>query len=193
LSTKDRRFFFPERHRSLGMKEISSRLERLGTKVLAVRTRRPDLTDDNLYPQIQRTEDGLIGLLEQYEFKIIDHAYLVGDRITFIMMLESDRLSDCTLHLGPPVWVENSERFLERWRKDGASPPFINDGRWVVMADRECPCASDLLRKRFKDAALGNAFRKLEDIEVFDHRSTVVPEFEEALSKMLDKRFAWER
>ncbi len=59
------------------MDEIVLRLARLGTKVVAIRTDRPDLTDDNLYPQTQRTADGLIGLLEQYGFRVIDHAYLI--------------------------------------------------------------------------------------------------------------------
>ncbi len=190
---KDRRFFFPDPVRPLGMDEIVLRLARLGTKVVAIRTDRPDLTDDNLYPQTQRTADGLIGLLEQYGFRVIDHAYLIDEKVSFVIMLENDRLSDCTLHTGPPVWVSNSEKFLERWRKDGASIPFIKEGRWVVMADREHTYASDMLRKRFKNAALGNAFRKLECIEVFDHAATLVPGFEDVLSKMMDKRFAWER
>ena len=139
-----------------------------------VRVPRPDLTDDNLYPQVQRTGDGYIGLLDKFEFKVIDHAYLVGDSISFVMMLENDTLSDCTLHLGPPVWVGNSENFLNRWQKEGASRPFIKDGRWVVMAEREHPYAADLLRERYSDAALGSAFRKMMTIEEFDHSATLV-------------------
>jgi len=61
------------------------------------------------------------------------------------------------------------------------------------MAEREHPYATDLLRKRYREAALGSAFRKMGSIEVFDHAATLVPEFQEILSKMLDKRFAWER
>jgi len=191
--TKDRRFFFPDQAILFDMDEIEKRLDRLGTKVVLVRVPRPDLTDDNLYPQVQRTGDGYIGLLDKFEFKVIDHAYLVGDSISFVMMLENDTLSDCTLHLGPPVWVGNSENFLNRWQKEGASRPFIKDGRWVVMAEREHPYAADLLRERYSDAALGSAFRKMMSIEVFDHSATLVSEFQEILSKMLDKRFAWER
>ena len=190
---KDRRFFFPDPVIPLDMDEIERRLGRLGTKLVTVRTRRPELTDDNLYPQIQRTGEGLLGLLDQFEFKVVDHAYQVGDDISFIMIVENDKLSDCTLHLGPPVWVNNSEKFLDRWQKEGASRPFIKDGRWVVMAEREHPYAADLLRERFRDAALGSSFRKMETVEVFDHPATLVPEFQELLSKILDKRFAWER
>ncbi len=189
----DRRFFFPNPLETFETNEIAKRLDRLGSKVVAVRAERPDLTDDNLYPQMQRTSEGLNGLLDQYGFKVMDHTYLAGDVITFVIMLESDRLSDCMLHLGPPVWVANSEKFLERWEVEGASPPFIKDGRWAVMADREHTYASDLLRRRFKDAALGNSFRKLVSIEVFDHDTVKDHGFEEALTKMLDKRFAWER
>jgi tRNA nucleotidyltransferase (CCA-adding enzyme) len=189
----DRRFFFPEPAEPFNIKEIIKRMGRLGTKVVAVRTARPDLTDDNLYPQTQRTAEGLIGLLGQYGFNIIDHAYLVEERISFVMMLETDRLSDCKLHVGPPVWVSNSEKFLERWRKEGADLPFILDGKWAVMADRENTDAADLLRKRFKESALGSAFRKMEEIEVFDNRDLLEPGFEEVLCKILDKRFPWER
>ncbi len=189
----DRRFFFPNPVEPFETDEISKRLDRLGSRLVALRTERPDLTDDNLYPQIQRTSEGLNGLLEQYGFKVMDHTYLADDAITFLIMLESDRLSDCTLHMGPPVWVANSERFLERWEVEGASRPFIKDGRWTVMADREHTYAADLLQRRFKDAALGNSFRKLGSIEVFDHDAIIAQGFEGILTKMLDKRFSWER
>jgi tRNA nucleotidyltransferase (CCA-adding enzyme) len=189
----DRRFFFPGPAIPLDMDEIMKRLNRLGTKVVTVRTHRPDLTDDNLYPQIQKTVEGLLGLLDQFGYKVIDRAYLAGDDVSFMIMLENDKLSDCTLHLGPPVWVSNSENFLKRWQEEGASRPFIKDGRWVVMAEREHPYAADLLRERYRVASLGSAFRKMESIEVFDHSASLVPEFREILSKMMDKRFVWER
>lgn len=189
----DRRFFFPNPAETFGNDVIAERLKRLGSRVVAVRTERPDLTDDNLYPQIQRTSEGMNGLLDQFGFKVMDYTYLADDAITFLIMLESDRLSDCMLHMGPPVWVANSDKFLARWEVEGASPPFIKDGRWAVMADREHTFAADLLQRRFKDAALGNSFRKLGTIEVFDHDAILVQGFEEILTKMLDKRFAWER
>ena len=190
---KDRRFFFPNPAIPLDMNEIERHLGKLGTRTVTVRTQRPDLTEDNLYPQVQKTGEGLIGLLDQFGFMVVDHAYLVGDDILFIMILENDRLSDCTLHLGPPIWVSNSDKFLERWKEEGAGQPFIKDGRWVVMAEREHPYAADLLRERYREAALGSSFRKMETVEVFDHSATLVPEFQGLLSKILDKRFAWER
>ena len=61
------------------------------------------------------------------------------------------------------------------------------------MAEREHPYAADLLRERYREAALGSSFRKMETVEVFDHSATLVPEFQGLLSKILDKRFAWER
>ncbi|HEY3420353.1 MAG TPA: CCA tRNA nucleotidyltransferase, partial [Methanomassiliicoccales archaeon] len=190
---KDRRFFFPITARPFTVLQLADSLDRYGTKVVGVRTQRPDLTDDNLYPQTQKTMEGLVGLLEQHGFNVIDQTYQVGQRIVYTMMLESDELSDCTLHMGPPVWVENSTKFLERWRKEGASLPFIKDGRWAVMANREYTKAADVLRDKFKDAALGSAFRKMEEIEVLDHRQLLSSGFEEILSKMLDKRFPWEK
>ena len=193
LRSADRRFFYPARAAPFEVSEISDRLARLGTKVVAVRTIRPDLTDDNLYPQLRKTADGLIALLDQFGFKVVDSAYLATETVIFVMMLEDDRLSDCTLHLGPPVWVSNSEKFLERWQKEGTGQPFIKDGRWVVMARREHPQASDLLMERFMDAALGSSFRKLDYVEVYGNEAALMPEFQEVLSKMLDKRFSWER
>ena len=189
----DRRFFFPEPANPLTIDEISKRLDILGTKIVAVRTERPELTDDNLYPQTQKTADGLVALLGQYGFIVVDQAYWVADKVTFVMMLEADKLSECTIHTGPPVWVENSEKFLERWKKEGASLPFIKGSKWVVMARREHPYAANLLQKRFKEAALGSAFRKMDGFEVLDHQTIVTPGFEEIVSQIMDKRFAWER
>ena len=170
LKDPDRRFFFPAPVQPLELGKIMAMLETYGTKIVAVTTVRPDLTDDNLYPQTGRTADGLIGLLEQFGFKVIDSAYLADEKIFFVMMLENDtavRLLRCTWarRCGWPI----PGKFLERWKEEGAGLPFIKEGRWAVMARREHRNAADLLRNRFKEAALGSAFRKLEDVEVFDH------------------------
>ncbi len=190
---QDRRFFLPEPGEPFSLHHLVNMIDGFGTKVVGIRTPRPDLTDDNLYPQVQKTMDGLAGLLAQHGFNVIDQAYLVDDKIAFAIMLETDTLSECALHMGPPVWVGNSVKFLERWQEEGASLPFIKDGRWAVLAHRENPNAAKLLQNKFKDAALGNAFRKMEETEVFDHRELLMPGFEEILSKMMDKRFPWEK
>ena len=186
------RFFFPRPREPLDLRSIGEMLEERGTGIVMATVERPKLIDDNLYPQVRRSLDGLCALLESHDFRIVDRAYQVAEGLRFIVELESLQLSPARRHSGPPAWIENASSFLERWNKEGVGRPFLEDGHWMVIAPRPYPTAPDLVRSKFSTAALGSDLRALKGLEVEGGPDAIKEENRAALSALLDKRMNWE-
>jgi tRNA nucleotidyltransferase (CCA-adding enzyme) len=186
------RFFFPDPREPWDLLSIDKTLAERGTGVVIATMQRPRLIDDNLYPQVRRSLDGLCALLESHEFRVVDRAYLVDEGLRFIVELESLTLSPARRHLGPPAWIENASSFLERWSQEGVSRPFLENGHWAVIAPRPYPKATDLVRSKFSTAALGSDLRALKGLEVEGGPDAIKEENRAALSALLDKRMRWE-
>lgn len=185
-------FFFPRNREPLPMSEMSEMIAERGTSVIIASFDRPDIIDDNLYPQIRRTHEGLLNLLKVEDFVVVDSAFHPGERISFVYELPEDVLPRCRKHVGPPVWIEHSERFLEKWGKGGMSRPFIEQGRWNVLVEREFTNAVDLLIKKVESTALGSEFKRMLGYGVIGGDEVFEPGNEPVLSSLLDKRMNWE-
>ena len=48
---------------------------------------------------------------------------------------------------------QNAQFFLDRWAGAGLSESFLDNGRWVVMAERAYSDASQLIETRLSQAA----------------------------------------
>jgi len=185
-------FFFPRERKPLPDEEITWSISERGTSVVVAAFDRPDIIDDNLFPQVRKTFEGLMNLLGEFDFVVVDSAFLVDDRVYFVFELENEVLPRCRRHVGPPVWMEHSERFLEKWATAGMSAPFIKGGRWIVLVQREFPNALDLLESRVERTALGNEFKDLAGYIVAGGEEIFEPIFHGALSALIDKRKNWE-
>jgi tRNA nucleotidyltransferase (CCA-adding enzyme) len=185
-------FFFPRERSPITMSEMEDMIALRGTSIVIASFDRPDIIDDNLYPQIRKTQEGLLSLLRERDFVIIDADFHVGDRISFVFELQDDVLSRCHRHVGPPVWMTHSKRFLDKWENSGLSPPFIDNGRWIVLAEREFTNALDLLAREAGKAALGSDFKQMEGYHVTGGNEVFAPGMEPVLSSLMDKRINWE-
>jgi tRNA nucleotidyltransferase (CCA-adding enzyme) len=194
LAAPDQKFFFPRPLRQFSTDELEAAMEARGTGLCAIRMPRPDIIDDNLYPQVRRTQEGVVALCCDKGFEVLDSSYSVSDdHITIVIEVASEILSNASLHEGPPALNENSEQFLQRWRAEGISNPFIRDGRWVVLAQREHPHLAEMLRACMGLAAMGSDLRDLKDIKVLDAQEMMTSGMEMAITAHYDKRLPWER
>lgn len=185
-------FFFPRQREPLELDVIRSMLDERGSGLLLVRMERPALIDDNLYPQVRRSLDGICALLSSHDFRVIDGAYHVAEDLSFVLELEELVLSRGRRHSGPPAWIENASSFLERWGKEGLSRPFLEGGHWMVVAPRDHPSADDLIKVKLYTAALGSDIRKHMAAEVLMGAEVLTEENRPLLSALLDKRMSWE-
>jgi tRNA nucleotidyltransferase (CCA-adding enzyme) len=190
LAQPDERFFFPSERAGLNEEAIREYFEETGYKVLIVSSPRPDGIDDNIYPQTRKTTEGIKTILEKGDFEVLDSVFEIGQDVRIAFLLTTDSISDCHKHVGPPVWMDNSEGFLSRWKGQSVGEPYIEGGRWVVMVRRNHSTAFSLLVEEMTKASLGSAFRGL-DLQVISHERVISGGFESTLTELLDKRLPW--
>ncbi len=171
LADPAEKFFFPVKKGQISAEAFRRAMMERGTAMIVLRMARPKLTDDDLYPQVRKTLDGIAALLSSEGFEVLDKAFHVSCDLAFVIELSSNKLSASMKHAGPPVWIANSSMFLERWRSEGIGPPFIEDGHWAVVMKRPYVSAAFLIEDKFKDAAVGRALRKPEQMSVHDRSS----------------------
>jgi tRNA nucleotidyltransferase (CCA-adding enzyme) len=192
LRRPSERFFFPQARSPLEVGDMKALIDRRGTGLLVVELNRPRIIDDNLYPQVRRTLDGLCSLLTSHDLRIVGKSYHVAETVDFVIELESLTLPLGRWHGGPPAWVENSQAFLERWEKEGLSRPYLENGHWAVIAPRAYTHAEELVRSRMHTAALGSDLRGLEGLTVTSGPSVFTEDRRKMLSSLLDRRANWE-
>lgn len=150
--------FFPQPPTPLDESAVRNHLEDRDTTAIAVVFDAPDLVDDQLYPQLYRSRDGLVRGLEDAEFDVLRAATWAEDRAVLFVELVVADLPAIERHAGPPVHVETHARgFYEKYVEDErAYGPFVDeDGRYVVERERDIRSAVEFARQRILDVALG--------------------------------------
>lgn len=154
--------FFPDPTEPLGEAAVREHLQDRGTTAIAVVFDAPDLVDDQLYPQLYRSRDGLVRGLEDAGFDVLRADTWADEHAVLFVELTVATLPAIERHAGPPVHVEgHAEGFYEKYAAEAAEGdtvygPFIDeDGRYVVERDRGVRSAADFARERLFDVALG--------------------------------------
>ena len=194
LTLPQESFFFPKAVKIWSVKTIRAELQERGSRLLVFSLNRPEMTEDNLYPQLRRTLDGVRRLLESWSFPVVDGAYSIKEKeVVFAFELLNDELPRMRLHKGPPVWTENAQRFLEKWKEKSYGEVFIENGCWVAKVPRTHRTAKELIEKEIKGAALGSDFRTLSGLKIRNHREALRAELKADLTLLLDKTPPWKR
>jgi len=142
--------FFPANPESFDAAELQQRLARRATTAVAVRFETPDIVDDQLYPQLEKSRSGIESGLEHHGFDVFRSAHMVdttSDTAVLLFELTTARLPAVERHEGPPVAVrEHAAGFLQTYvdRSDCVGP-FIDGDRYVVERPREWTDAVEYL------------------------------------------------
>lgn len=110
----------------------------------------PPMAKDALAGKVRRMLDSVLHALERSGFRVLRASFLrVGDKIFLLVHLEASLLPAYEKRVGPPVWHENSLRFLEKWAAN-IPAPFIENDRWVVVAPRKTRAAAEVVKSALK-------------------------------------------
>ncbi|MDG6220151.1 MAG: hypothetical protein QCI38_01720, partial [Candidatus Thermoplasmatota archaeon] len=193
-------FFFPNPPAKMAITEAESILNHRGTKLLLATTPHPKgLVPDVLFPQFNKMHKVLVERCGQEGFPVVSSmAEAHGDGLYILLELERDQRSPVFKHLGPPVWSDQSQNFLDRWKEEGAAlvPPYIDEGRWVVLAPRAMVKAAEIVFDGLTKWGIGKDLGILASevkIEVYSGREALEKAGTPVLSSFFDKRFPWER
>jgi len=138
------------------------------TSPVALRFDAPEVVADQLWPQLEKSREGIAGELERRGFDVIRSAAFAeagGDigtaRATgdaaLLFELEVTERPRVERHEGPPVHVRDHARdFYAAYADTDAYGPFIEGDRYVVEREREHTSAAALLEgEAVFDVALG--------------------------------------
>jgi tRNA nucleotidyltransferase (CCA-adding enzyme) len=128
------------------------------TTPLAVVFDAPDLVDDQLYPQLRRSLNGITTELSRRGFSVLRSATVADERAVLLVELDVAELPAIERHEGPPVAArEHATGFYRKYADDeSVYGPFLADDRYVVERPREFTTARQLLESEaIFDVALG--------------------------------------
>jgi len=175
--------------------EIRERFEARATTPAAVRFDAPDLVDDQLYPQLERSRTGLVGELYRREFDVLRSAAFADDSAVLLVELAVARRPAVERHEGPPVHArEHATNFCGAYADDpDVYGPFLDGDRYVVEREREFETAREFLTSdALLDVALGahveTRLRESYEVLVGDEVGELADEFGADLAAYLDPR-----
>jgi tRNA nucleotidyltransferase (CCA-adding enzyme) len=159
--------FEPDSPAPLSAADVRDAFDARVTTPIAVRFDRPGVVDDQLYPQLAKSLNGLRSLLERHGFDVLRADAMADESVALLVELEVARRPAVERHEGPPVAVrEHASGFYEKYAADpDVYGPFVDDDRYVVERAREHTSAAELLASdAIFEAALGaHVERTLED------------------------------
>ena len=184
-------FYLPNPLRFKSEGDLIDLLNERGTDIISISFARPDIVEDNLYPQVQKAHRRINEHLDKNDFSVLHSDHLVGkEEIHILLELEDRRLPLIKKHRGPPVTHENAEFFREKYGKR----VYIEGNRLMVDRKRKFSDALHLIDHLVENIDLGgdisNSLKEEYDVNQIEEMASDYPE---TLNMFLDRSFPWER
>jgi len=184
--------FVPSDPDPLDADAVRDHLDRRGTTPVALVFEAPDLVDDQLYPQLRKSLNGIAGELDRRGFAPLRTATFADERAVLLVELAVEELAAVTRHDGPPVDVrEHASGFYDAYADDDVYGPFIDGDRYVVEREREFTTpaaylASDALFDVGLGAQIETALEEGYECYVGDEVATLASEFGVELARYFE-------
>ena len=184
--------FFPEAPEPLTPDDVREFVAERGTTPVAIRFDAPDIVEDQLYPQLEKSLSGVAAALSRRGFDVLRADLFANDAATLFFELSVAERPAVERHDGPPVHVHaHATGFYEKYADSDAYGPFIADDRYVVEREREFTSAVEFLRSdAVLDAALGvhveSAMKREYDVLSGDVVGGLAEEFGAELARYFD-------
>ncbi len=192
LENPSERFFFPVEREAFSVPELRAKTEHHGSRLLTVIFERPDVIEENLYSQLWKTQYALTRKMDEFDFTVLRALHeMDDDEMRIVFEIERDLLSKTFKHGGPPVWVQNAEKFLDKWKDSPYGEPFIEDGDWNVISERSYTTAKKMISE---EAAIAGIGRELDPnrMVIRNHEETLDMTPADILTELLDPKLSWE-
>lgn len=179
---------------------VRERFVSRGTTPIALQFPTPDIVDDQLWPQLERSRSGIESELDRRGFSVFRSAAFVSDPTATDEESVSVLLFELAVaerpaverHEGPPVHVrEHAESFFDAYANEEETVgPFIDGDRYVVERPREFTSAKRFLTSdALFDVALGahveTALESRYEVLVGDAVSSLAPQLGQQLAQYL--------
>jgi tRNA nucleotidyltransferase (CCA-adding enzyme) len=186
--------FEPRASAPLDAAGVREAVRERGTEPVVVRFETPDVVEDQLYPQLDKSLAGLRDELARRGFDPLRTARFATDEHAVLLVecgvAERPRIER---HEGPPVGVRaHAEGFYGKYAADGdVYGPYIEDGRYVVEREREFRtpvafCESDALFGVALGPHVESALERGYDVFAGETIGMIAAEFGDELARYFD-------
>ncbi|MCX8172600.1 MAG: CCA tRNA nucleotidyltransferase [Archaeoglobaceae archaeon] len=134
LENPSLRFFIKEEKR-VSVERVLEAIQMRGTKIFVLEFEKPEIVEDNLYPQLERAGRKIYEMLKREGFMPLRFTYFAEDKCYLLFECQVKELSKVMRKLGPVFEdYENTKSFIS---KERVFKPFIEGGRWWAFDFRK--------------------------------------------------------
>ena len=157
LKTPSTAFFYPPLIKAYPAQVLKQKLENRGSAHVFLTCAAGEAVPDVIWGQLYRTQRSLRKLAELNDFKVLRDVVWSDEKTLHIFILEFEQrvLSKVKKHFGPPLAKEaECDNFLAKYSRGNdsvVSGPYIEAGRWVVVLQRRCTDAVELLEEKLRN------------------------------------------
>jgi tRNA nucleotidyltransferase (CCA-adding enzyme) len=154
-------FFFPNKIKPWPLEKISKKIDKQNYKYIGIKIDKPDIIDENLYPQARKASKSIWDSSKRTGFTIYDIRFYIDEGkkdIYFIIKTKDEILPTTFIHTGPPKkLIDHIQEFLKKWEHDPRviKKPYEKNGRYFVELKREYTDISVFLNDQIKNLSLG--------------------------------------
>lgn len=179
------KFFFPKEPEG----DVENIIKERNSNIIHVSIKRPDVVDDILYSQVRKFANATFNILRDFNPTRMSY-YVDNERIHLIIELLILRLPDVEKHRGPPIYDQNSEKFIEKWRNRSLSGPYIEDMFLYADIKRKFREPREIIENYLKDHSVGKDIDKFKDTIKVEYTIENIDKKE--LLKFILNKFPWE-
>lgn len=192
LRKADVRFFFPREAPTETLPSIRKKFGESGHSLILLTMRKPDVVDDNLYPQIQKARRSLTALLARHDFEVNRCIFDADGELKILFEIKHGSHPSYWLREGPAGWSQNSWNFIDKHRKAGGQVGLI-DGILYSEEKRDYTDPESLMKRHISELSLGADIDRVKDsLTISVDRDVITSGNRSMLSRLYFTRFPWE-
>ena len=146
--------FFKRKFEPITENELIQNQFKRRTELIFVKFKPPEVVPDILWPQLRRFSDRLMSILKENEFVVLRKDVFADEKNLAVVLLEMEisKLPMIQKRIGPKVFdLDDSKRFLEKYRQHVLTGPFVEDNFWAVETRRKFLSAREKLADSLKE------------------------------------------
>lgn len=156
LDNPSKELFFERSFEPITENELIMQQMKRRTELLLVKFTPPSVVPDILWPQLRRFAERLESILKEvkYEFRVLRKDAYTNEKDLAIVLLEMEisKLPIVQKKIGPKIFnLDDSKRFIEKYKNKALNGPFIENNFWVVEVKRKFLTARDKLKDTLKE------------------------------------------
>jgi len=194
-------FFFPNKIKPWTLEKISEKIDRQDCKYMGIKINKPDIIDENLYPQARKASKSIWESCERADFTIYDIRFYIDEEkkdIYFIIKTKDEILPKTFTHTGPPKKLKSHmNEFLKKWENDPRviKKPYEKNERYFVEIKREYTDISDFLDDQMKNLSLGKHLDRIvsKEYKILEKSDILIDRLSSFWTEYLDAKMSWER